>query len=234
MKIQNPTWGRLDPNLRKAWIRESDNNKKSIIIQFSGSSKFAAPATKNHQLRTVYRTEFEDKDSEAYYSDCTANSEGTYQFNVHSSVYDTTTADDGSNGESILEGTELNVNAAAAKKARARSILIGKSRKKKIFKAIEMPAGASPKMMASKKLEVRDPVINDLVPYMTYAAKMATIDYFQCDSLVPIEEPAVDLHYKVNLRHSYEMEYRANMSKRDRVVGRKYLALVDGGANGEI
>ena len=30
------------------------------------------------------------------------------------------------------------------------------------------------------------------------------------------------------------MEYRANMSKRDRVVGGMHLALVDGGANGGI
>ena len=30
------------------------------------------------------------------------------------------------------------------------------------------------------------------------------------------------------------MEYRANLSNRDRVVGGKHLALVDGGANGVI
>ena len=174
----------------------------------------------------------EDKDGKAYYSDCTANSEGTYQFNVRSSVYDTTTADDDSNGESVLEGSELNVNAAAARKARTTSILKGKPRKKRrIFKASEMTAGVVPKMMASKQLEVRDPDTKELISYITYAAKMATINYSRCDSLVPIEQPDVDLHYKVNLRHSYKMEYRANMSKRDRVVGGTHLALVDGGAN---
>ena len=30
------------------------------------------------------------------------------------------------------------------------------------------------------------------------------------------------------------MEHRANLSNRDRVVGRKHLALVDGGANGVV
>ena len=60
------------------------------------------------------------------------------------------------------------------------------------------------------------------------------MDYSQCDNLVPIEEPPIDLHYKVNLLHQHEMDYRANMSKQDRVVGGKHLALVDGGANGGI
>ena len=66
-----------------------------------------------------------------------------------------------------------------------------------------MLAGAVPKMMARKQLEVRDPVTKELVSYITYVAKMAIIDYSWCDSLVPIKEPVVDLHYKVNLRHSY-------------------------------
>ena len=150
-------------------------------------------------------------------------------------MYDTTTADDDSNGESVLKGSKLNVNVVAARKARPTSILKGKSsRKKKLYKSSEMPAGAVPKMMTSKQLEVRDPVTNELVSYMTYAAKMATIDYSRCDSLVLIEESAVDLHYKVNLHNSYEMEYRANMSKQDRVVGGKHLALVDSRANGGI
>ena len=184
-------------------------------------------------MRTVYRTEFEDEDGEAYYSDCTANSEGTYQFNVHSSVYDTTTADDDSNGESVLEGSELNVNAVAARKARPTSILKQK-RKKKIFKASEIPAGAVPKMTASKQMPVMIPDGKKVAAYITMAKNMATIDYSRCDSLVPIKEPVVDSHYKVNLLHSYEMEYRANLSKQDRVVGGKHLALIDGGANGVI
>ena len=77
-----------------------------------------------------------------------------------------------------MEGSELNVNAAAATKARPTSILKGKPRRKRrIFKASEMPAGAVPKMMVSKQLEVRDPDTKELISYMTYAAKMATIDY---------------------------------------------------------
>ena len=153
MKIYNPTCGELELEHRKAWIRASDSNKEKIITQFSNNSKSAGLVTKNHQLRTdrrrVYKLEFEDDDGEGYYSDCTANSEGTFQFNVHSSVYDTT-ADDDSNGESVLEGSELNVNAAAAKKTRP-SILKGKiPRRKNIYKSSEMPAGAVPKMMVSK------------------------------------------------------------------------------------
>ena len=86
---------------------------------------------------------------------------------------------------------------------------------------------------ASKQLKVMDG--DKVVSYMTYAGNMATVDYSQCDSLVPITEPVVeDSHYKVNLLHSREMEYKANLSNQDRVVGGKHLALVDGGANGVI
>ena len=59
----------------------------------------------------------------------------------------------------------------------------------------------------------------------------------RCDSLLPtpIEAPPpVDLYYKVNLLYKHKVEYRASMSKQDRVVGGKYLALIDGGANGTI
>ena len=81
---------------------------------------------------------------------------------------------------------------------------------------------------------MRDPVTKQLVSYVTFTGNMATIDYSRCDSLVPITEPVVDSHYKVNLLHSYEMGYRANLSKRDRVVGGKHLTLADGGVNGVI
>ena len=152
--------------------------------------------------------EFEDGDGDGYYSDCTANSEGTYQFIVNSSVH-STTANDDSNGESVLEGSDLNVNAAAAKKPQPTSIL--RNRKKKILKASELPAGAVSKMMASKQLKVMDG--DKVVSYMTYAGNMANVDHSQCDSLVPITDPVVeDLHYKVNLLHSREIEYRANLS----------------------
>ena len=73
------------------------------------------------------------------------DSEGTYQFNVNSSLFDTT-ADDDSNGESILEGDDLNVNAAAAKKQHP-SIL---KRRKKILRSSEIPTGAVLKIMAKK------------------------------------------------------------------------------------
>ena len=75
---------------------------KKIITQFLGNSKSIEPVTEDHQLRTVYKMEFEDGDGDGYYSDCMANSEGTYQFNVNSSMYNTT-ADDDSNGESVLK-----------------------------------------------------------------------------------------------------------------------------------
>ena len=172
MKIQNPTWSGLQGDLRKAWSNESNNNKEKIIAQFSANSKSTGPVTKNHQLRTVYKLEFGDGDGDGYYSDCTANAEGTYQFNVNSSLFDTTANDD-SNGESVLEGRDLNVNAAAAKKQRPST----RKRNKKILKASEMPAGAVPKMMASKQMPVMTPDGYKVAAYITMAENMATIDY---------------------------------------------------------
>ena len=70
---------------------------------------------------------------------------------------------------------------------------------------------------------------------MTYSTKMANIDYYSCcDSLVPEDEPVKDVHYKVNLLNTEELEYRVNLSKRDRVIGGKHLALADGRTNGTI
>ena len=98
--------------------------------------------------------EFEEGDANRYYSDCTANSEDEQnQFNVNSSLFDTTINDD-SNGESVLEGSDLNVNAAAEKKPRPTSIL--RDKKKKILKASEILAEAVSKMMASKQLKLMD------------------------------------------------------------------------------
>ena len=118
MKITN-AWGEMEKEHKQAWIRTKDSTKEKIIDQWK--SKSSGPVTKNHQLRTngrtVYKLEFEDDNGEGYYSDYTANSEATYDFNIHSSVYDTTDDDD-SNEESVLEGKELNVNAAAATKPR--------------------------------------------------------------------------------------------------------------------
>ena len=171
--------------------------------------------------------EFEDGDGNGYYSDCTAKSEGKYHFDINSPMFDTT-ADNNSNGESVVEGIDLNVNAAAVKKQRP-SIL--RNRKKKTFKASEMSAGAVPKIMASKQMKVMTPEGDKVAAYLTFLGNMANIDYSRCDSLVPIEEPVKEAHYKVNLLHSHEMEYRANLSNRDRVIGGKHLALADGGAN---
>ena len=59
--------------------------------------------------------------------------------------------DDDSNGESVLEGNELNVNAAASRRPRKISLKEGKM-KKKLYKLSEMPAGAIAKMMASEQV----------------------------------------------------------------------------------
>ena len=93
-------------------------------------------------------------DNEGYESNFTANSEGTFQFDVNSVMFDTT-ADDNINGE-IIEGSDLNVNAAAAtKKQRPPSILKGKGRK--TFKSSEILAGAVSKIMTNKQFQVIDP-----------------------------------------------------------------------------
>ena len=114
LKIQNPTWSRLQGDTRKAWSNESNENKEKCIPQFIANSKSSGPVTKNHNLRTVYKLEFKDGDVDGYYFDCTANSDGTYCFDVNTTMFDTT-ADD-SNGERVVEGNDLNVNAAARKK----------------------------------------------------------------------------------------------------------------------
>ena len=200
-----------------------------IIAQFVVESKSGIPVAKNHNLFTVYKMEFGDSDGDGYNSDFTANSKGTFQFNVNSAMVNTT-VDNNSNGEIILEGSDLNVNAAAAKKQRP-SILIGNRRKN--FKSSEMPAGAIPKIMARKQLKVMDE--DKVTAYLTYSANMANIDFYsRCDGLVPDEELVKDVHYKVNLLHSEELEYRVNLSKQERVIGGKHLALADGGANGLI
>ena len=95
-------------------------------------------------------------DSDGYESDFTANSEGTFQFNVNFTMFDTT-ADNNSNGEVIIEGSDLNVNAAAATKKVGRpSILKGKVRK--TFKSSKMPAGVVGKKMTNKQFKVIDPI----------------------------------------------------------------------------
>ena len=122
------------------------------IAQFVAEPKYIVPVTKNRQMYTVYMTDINDDNG--YKSDFTANtqsSEGTYHFNVSSTVFDAT-GDANINGE-ILEGSQydLNVNAAAATK-RQRSIL--KGQRKQQFKSTEMPAGLVAKMMANKQQRV--------------------------------------------------------------------------------
>ena len=112
------------------------------------NSKSSGPITKNKNLRTVHRLEFNDSDG--YESHFTANSEGTFRFNVNSAMFDTTT--DNNSHEEIIEGTDLNVNTAAAAKQRPTSIL--KGRRRKPFKSSEMPAGAVTMMMANKQFQI--------------------------------------------------------------------------------
>ena len=158
------------------------------------------------RIYTVDRLEFNDSDS--YESDFTANSEGKFQFDANSAMFDTT-ADDSSNRE-IIEGTDLNVNAAAvAKQQRPMSIL--KGRRRKSFKSSEMPAGSIAKMMANEQFQVVHPKTKKIAGSMTYASKqanieyqanVAAIDYSRCDCLVPSEEPLGNAHYRVNLHHN--------------------------------
>ena len=64
--------------------------------------------------------------------------------------------------------------------------------------------------------------------------RIANIDYSRCDSIAADDEPVKEVHYNVNLSHAHELEYLINLSKQDRVIGGKHLALADGGANGLI
>ena len=70
--------------------------------------------------------EFEDRNGDGYYSDCTEHFEGTFQFGINSAMFDTT-ANNNSNGESVVEVSNLNVSAAVVEKQRP-SILNGNRR----------------------------------------------------------------------------------------------------------
>ena len=230
LQINDPAWSGLADDTKRARACEINKNKEMVIAQFVVESKPGIPVTKNQYLRMVYRVKFDNSKGDGYNSDFTANSEGIFQLNVNSAVFDTT-ADDNSNGEIILEESDLNINAAVAEKQRP-SILKGNRRKN--FKSSEMPAGVIPKMMVTKQLKMMNG--EKVAAYMTYSAKMANIDFYSCyDSLVPDKEPVKDVDYKVNLLlHTEEPEYRVNLSKQDRIVGGKHLALADSGANGLI
>ena len=235
-------WKEMSHEHQKEWMNASDSVKEKILAQ--RQSKSSGPPTKNHQLptngRTVYKLDFE-MDGDGYYSDCTANSEATFDFNASSAVVYNTTGDNDSDGESVLEGQELIGNAAAAAtKSQPQSILKvkgkGGRKKKRIFRASEMPAGAVSKMIANEQFRLMKKD-NKVLFYWTANVSMAVMDYSRCDSLLPtpIEAPPpVDLHYKVHLLHQHEVDYRASMSKQDRVVGGRHLALVDSGTHGSI
>ena len=62
LRIKEPTWSGLYDDTKRAWARESNGNKEKIIDQFIADSKSSAPVTKNRNLRTVYRMEFDDSD----------------------------------------------------------------------------------------------------------------------------------------------------------------------------
>ena len=98
----------------------------------------------------------------------------------------------------------MNADAAAAARKVKPSILRGQQKKK--FKPIKIPSGAITMMMANKQLGVLDDDDN-VQGRMIYAAKIANIDYFRCDSLVPKEEPLKEIHNKVNLSHAEEIQY---------------------------
>jgi len=63
---------------------------------------------------------------------------------------------------------------------------------------------------------------------------MANVDYTRFDSLVTEDVADNVVHYNANLSHAHEAEYKANLSRRDRVIGGIHLTLADGGANGLI
>ena len=82
-----------------------------------------------------------------------------------------------------------------------------------------MPAGLVAKMMASQQDRIVDSQTGETKGYSIYSIRMTNIDYSRCDSLVPEEQPANEIHYKVNIW------------KQDWIVGGKYIALCDSGEN---
>ena len=80
--------------------------------------------------------------------------------------------------------------------------------------------------MASKQDQVVDSKTGKTKGWFTYGANMTNVKYSYCDSLVP-EDQSEDQLVK-------EIHYKVNLSKHDRIVGGKHLALCDSGANGLI
>ena len=69
---------------------------------------------------------------------------------------------------------------------------------------------------------------------MTYAAKTANIDYTRFDNMITEDVADNEIHYNANLSQAHKVEFKANLSKQDRIIGGKHLALADSGANGNI
>ena len=169
LQIKEPVWSKLAGDTKTTWIQESNDSKEMVISRFVAESKSIVPVTKNQNSHTVYLTDFNDYDG--YRSNITANTqnlEGIFQFNTNSTMFDTTT-NDNSNGE-ILEGSDLNVNAAAIRKE-IPSMLRGQQKKKS--KSNKMPSGAIVKMMANKQLRVLDDN-NNVSEYLIYSANWQT------------------------------------------------------------
>ena len=84
LKIKE-TRGEMEKKHKQAWFRAKESTKEKIIDQWK--SQCSGPVTRNHQLRTdgrtVYKLDSVDDNGDGYYSDYTANSEATYNFNVH-------------------------------------------------------------------------------------------------------------------------------------------------------
>ena len=76
-----------------------------------------------------------------------------------------------------------------------------------------MPAAAVAKMMASKQLKVRDPDTKELPFYLTYASKMAVIDYTRFDSMITEDVADKEIYYNANLSHAHKVEFKATLSK---------------------
>ena len=74
------TWKEMSREHKQEWIKAKDSTKEKILAQRKRHS--SGPVTKNHQLRTVYKLDFEDENGDGYYSDHTANSEAAYDFNA--------------------------------------------------------------------------------------------------------------------------------------------------------
>ena len=87
-------------------------------------------------------------------------------------------------------------------------------------KLSEMPAGSITK---SQQIDVViDGKTGKTKGWFTYSTKITNTDYSCWDSLVPEEQPIKEIRNKINL------------SKQDRIVGGKILALADSRANGTV